>query len=391
VNNRNAGGAASGWIVGPWVDGPWIIGGSFLGFLFLALCAYQLVPAVTLWFLWVTLIDTPHFFGTYSRAYLDRRYFSQHRRRLLLSLLLFLTGPAVVGLCFLLWKVGLAWYRAPLALLVSVFGLWAYWHVVRQHFGILRLYQARDPDGRSIMEAEQTLLYAGQLLPFLGLILRHPEARAMTGLAGAGPEWSVALSSPTRWSWEAALLWFIPTALSALCVRLLILYRRRTGPFFPFQRSALIVSVVSLSVAAGLSEIVREVPLILFGAFVTVVHDVQYGALVWFHHSNRFGVSGAEGTFGPAARLFQRWPAFVTAALAFGVVSRLGFCAADVHPGCAPLLRSSAIPLFGSVSLDVLIGTLAASFAMHHYTVDQHVWRPSQDPELRVDLRLVQS
>ncbi|MFO0968133.1 MAG: hypothetical protein U0793_21465 [Gemmataceae bacterium] len=99
----------------------------------------------TVWLIWYVFIDVPHFFGTYARTYLDRGEFPQTQALLLGSLVFPLIGPALI-LVADLWLGGVA-LRRPSNCSSSSASLWAYWHVVRQHYGILALYKPEQRRG----------------------------------------------------------------------------------------------------------------------------------------------------------------------------------------------------------------------------------------------------
>jgi len=94
------------WIVSPRADLLWFIGGALGGYLLLYLHAGLGLDMITVWFLWVVLLDSPHFFGTYSRTYFDREEWQRRRKLLLGSLAWFLVGPAVLGLSYLGYRLG---------------------------------------------------------------------------------------------------------------------------------------------------------------------------------------------------------------------------------------------------------------------------------------------
>ena len=60
------------WIVSPRFDLAWFIGGAATGYGMLALHAVFGLDIVMVWFAWFVLLDSPHFFATWSRTYLDR-------------------------------------------------------------------------------------------------------------------------------------------------------------------------------------------------------------------------------------------------------------------------------------------------------------------------------
>ena len=44
--------------------------------------------------------------------------------------------------------------------------------------------------------------------------------------------------------------------------------------------------------------------------------------------------------------------------------------------------------LFGTISWSDLLGAVFIGFAMHHYWVDQFIWRPGKSEQLRRELKL---
>src|ERR1700733_12844917 len=81
------------WIVGKRVDLAAFIGGALAGYLVFFMHAGLGWDMVLIYVLFLTFLDTPHFFGTYLRTYLDRQEFKARRGLLLGSLLWLLAGP----------------------------------------------------------------------------------------------------------------------------------------------------------------------------------------------------------------------------------------------------------------------------------------------------------
>ena len=82
--------------------------------------------------LWAILIDAPHVFGTFSRTYFDRT----ERRNRGVAL-----GVFVLLYC---WPV-LVWWE-PVLSSSSIAALWAYYHLVKQHYGFMVLYKKKNDD-----------------------------------------------------------------------------------------------------------------------------------------------------------------------------------------------------------------------------------------------------
>lgn len=373
-----------GWIAGPGTDLAWFIGGAALGYALFALHAVLALDMVTVWLFWFTLSNMPHFFGTYVRLYLDRE---ERRRRPALawgSLGVVAAGPGVLLVCAALYRAGgglARWHRVPFEALGVFVVLWAYWHMVRQHYGFLALYrrknQDNDPADRRV---DNTLLYVSLLGPLAAFVVSHPDARESVGLAAR-----------VAGGWEAAVVRLAQGALvvaaAAFAARQWQRWRRREALNLP--KILFFLALVPLYTLIGHHPATLTAPVVAFAAFVTVFHDVQYHAIVYNHQRNRCHRPGADArAYGLGALVTRSVWLYLGCAIGMGVLGWAVSCRLDVHSGCVPLLHSDAVPLFGRVTLrDLLVG-LTLGLSMHHYFVDQFLWRPSQSAALRRDLGL---
>jgi len=102
---------------------------------------------------------------------------------------------------------------------------------------------------------------------------------------------------------------------------------------------------------------------------VTIVHNLQYHALIWFHNRNRYGTDSGEGRYGRIPPAISRsLMSYAAAALIFSVLYRI--------PGFA----------LGKVS-DLAFGFFCG-FGLTHYYLDSRIWRVRHDPALRKVLNL---
>ena len=99
---------------------------------------------------------------------------------------------------------------------------------------------------------------------------------------------------------------------------------------------------------------------------MTIVHNLQYHAIVWFHNRNRYGSGDGHGWI-PAA-VSRSLLAYVGIGLAFSLLYRI--------PGFA----------LGKVS-ELAFGFFCG-FGLTHYYLDSRIWRVKSDPGLRVALRM---
>ena len=118
------------WIISQRDDLVWLIGSVASSYLLLVLYVKGILPLIPMVALWAILIDAPHVFGTFSRTYFDRIE-RQNRGRLLWgSLAFFAVGPIMVYA-----GAGRDFFFAA--------ALWAYYHLVQQHYGFMVLYKRR--------------------------------------------------------------------------------------------------------------------------------------------------------------------------------------------------------------------------------------------------------
>jgi hypothetical protein len=102
---------------------------------------------------------------------------------------------------------------------------------------------------------------------------------------------------------------------------------------------------------------------------VTIVHNLQYHALIWFYNRNRYAGEGAETRFG-------RIPSAVGRSL-------LGYAA-------MALLFSALyrVPGFQLGQMSQLAFGFFSGFGLTHYYLDSRIWRVRHDPSLREALQL---
>src|SRR6266536_4445573 len=154
------------WIINAREDLIWFIGSVASSYALLILYTQGVVTLVPMVALWAILIDAPHVFGTFSRTYFDRTERRDRARLLWWSLLFFIVGPALVAL-----GAGLVFFFLA--------ALWAYYHLVKQHYGFMVLYKKKNGDLAPIDNAlDRLLLLFAFNYPFIAFIARDPEAMA---------------------------------------------------------------------------------------------------------------------------------------------------------------------------------------------------------------------
>jgi hypothetical protein len=328
--------SADRWIIGRGVDLSLVIGSALAGYACLLLYAACHVPITLLWWFWSVGFDGTHIFATASRTFFDRTARARHPGLLYGSLAFFFAlGPAMV----------LAGAVQVLAILV---GGWAYYHVIRQHYGFMVLYKVKGHDLRRL-DNNLDRVFLGVMLifpPFHRFFLHHPEELGLHfRLAGLEP-----------------FLWAIVAATVA--VYLVRQWQRgRAGEPVNVPKYLLFAAVIPLHwLTFAYMSWQAAAPT------VTIVHNLQYHAIVWFHNRNRYD--------GPDAAGFGRIPAAVSRSLLAYVALGLAFSLLYRVPGYA----------LGKVS-ELAFGFFCG-FGMTHYYLDSRIWRVRHDPGLRAALGL---
>src|SRR5215203_4177576 len=143
------------WLISAREDLVWFIGSVVTSYALFALYVWGWVPLVPMVAAWAILVDAPHVFATFSRTYFDRE--ERHARGRLLwgSLLFFAVGPlaVVVGVGFLFFFLA---------------ALWAYYHLVKQHYGFMVLYKKKNADLSEIDNTiDRAFIFLGMTYPLL--------------------------------------------------------------------------------------------------------------------------------------------------------------------------------------------------------------------------------
>lgn len=315
--------ARTRWIAGRNVDLAFVSGSSLAGFFYIFLYSACHIPISYLWWFWSVGFDGTHIFATASRTYFDPAARRKDAPLLFGSAaILFALGPALV----------LLGAKHLLALIVAV---WAYYHVVRQHYGFMVLYKVKNND-MAPRDNRLDRLFVGVMLiapPFLRFFVRHPEE----------------LGIPFRLGWSEPLVWI---AVAGTAIAWGARQFRATARNTP--KYLLLAGIVPLHwLTFALMSWQAAVPT------VSIVHNLQYHALVWFHNRNWYGEQRA---------ITRSLLAYAGAALVFSAAYRI--------PGFR----------LGQVS-DLAFGFFCG-FGMTHYYLDSRIWRVRRDPELKEALQL---
>src|SRR6266404_859361 len=198
-----------GWIINKKDDLIWFIGSVVTSYAFLAanlvLVKLGLSVMIMTW-IWALGFDGPHVFGTISRTYADNEERKKRAKLYYGTLSLFLLGPAMV----LAGRLKLLGTEAWGPIFFFFASLWAYYHLVKQHYGFMILYKKKNNDLAEIDNLiDRAFILLGMTYPFVRFLTHSYAAKERLETMG------LSAHSETVW-------WFETLVFSAFVVSLIL-------------------------------------------------------------------------------------------------------------------------------------------------------------------------
>lgn len=382
------------WIINAREDLIWFIGSVASSYLLLVLYVTGLLPLIPMVAGWAILIDAPHVFGTFSRTYFDKSEWKTRKRLMLGSILFFVIGPVMV-----LLGAGFTFF--------FVAALWAYYHLVKQHYGFMVLYKKKNNDLAPIDNAlDRWLLMFAFNYPFVQFIANDPAA-----MARVPPILRGGVNAVATMMLIGTIVLFI--AWVARQVQRVVLREALNVPKYLLLAAAIPLHWIALFTPMPAKPIALV-------AILTIYHNLQYHRLIWFHNK-KYAVrpslqaergwgevaaaanptltlpAGGEETrreqkgrpvetghsdYGPAALISRRLIYYLGFGILFGLIYQgprqyLGYL--NLHTGDSPAALSTPIQL----GIAFLWG-----YAFIHYYLDSKIWRVRRDPAVGKALKM---
>ena len=332
------------WIVSPRYDLTFFIGSCVLTFLFFGL--YRVAhnfgfilrgdSILITYFLFTALLDHPHIFQTFSRTHYDKAEFAKRRTLYTWGL----GGFIAAGFVFL----ALGW-EAYLIVGAAIYGTW---HIIRQHYGFLKIYKGLNDDRAPLDNVlDAAAFYTGMFSCFFydygdtnGPLVVYGDLKVT--VPNVPGEWG-------EWGWNLFLV------LITLVVFRQV-WRAATGRRVNVPKLLLMASSLGTHYFIFFAT---ATPFLVAEALETAYHDAQYQGWVMHYQRKRFP---------DVKRVALKWLGLgLLYGLIVGVVEILGL----MRPG------SWAMWLFVPFTMVVIF----------HYYVDGLIWRMRDDPSLRDLLR----
>lgn len=327
------------WIISRNQDLIWFIGSAFISYFALGLMALG-VGVALIQFIWFFGVDGPHVQSTITRTYFDKAERARLGWYLWIPVPLLVLGPAMV------W--------AGLASLFFLFAVcWQQFHIVKQHFGFMMLYKAKNKDrDHTDFLLDRWLLLGSLLIPLGMFVLR---------------------TRPLLTQSVPLLAWLPAVALGLYAIMVAAWLVRqwqklRAGAPRNWPKLGLFAMVVPLQWIAllygshfGPNGIVRA------GIALGLFHSFQYHRLMWFHNRNRYTEPGAVERHGLAARLVSNVGVYIAIAIGLNLV--LNFVPSALLP-----YQTVQAAVWG--------------VAFTHYCMDARIWHVCSDKGLAAALRM---
>ena len=354
-----------GWIINKKDDLIWFIGSVITSYAFLAanlfLVRFGLSVMIVTW-IWALGFDGPHVFGTISRTYADNE---ERRKRAKLyygTLGLFLLGPAMV----LAGQARLFGTEAWGPVFFFFASLWAYYHLVKQHYGFMILYKKKNSDlGEMDNLIDRTFILLGMTYPFVRFLTHSYAAKERLEGIGLSPQ------SESIW-------WFETLVFSAFVVSSILFAGRLLQKVF-LKLPVNIPKLLLLGAAVPMHWIVLRMlepvqppsaAALAAVATLTIYHNIQYHRIIWFHNRNKYGRADSKN-YGAASRISKSVWSYIGFALVFGAVYH--------------------IPHYTIVKPDSFWMAFIWGGAFTHYYLDSKIWRVRRDAQLNDNLRMARA
>ena len=355
------------WIINAREDLLWFIGSVASSYVLLVLYVTRVVPLIPMVAGWAILIDAPHVFGTFSRTYFDASEWKTRKRLMLGSLLFFVVGPAMV-----LLGVGFTFF--------FIAALWAYYHLVKQHYGFMVLYKKKNNDLAPIDNTlDRLLLMFAFNYPFVAFIAGDP-----TAMARVPPILRSGVNT-------VAMLLLIGTIVLGIGWLVRQIQRAVSREPLDVPKYLLLAAAIPMHWIALMTPMPAK-PIALV-AILTIYHNLQYQRLIWFHNQKYTHSVGSRGSspivregvlnhpdpgrrYGPAAVISRRLIYYIGFGIIFGIIYQgprqyLGYL--NLHTGDSPAALS--LPIQSGIAF--LWG-----YAFIHYYLDSKIWRVRRDPSV---------
>ena len=366
-------GSSALWVKSPRFDLAFVSGGAFFTLGVAALAFGQPVLLPVLFWMWVVMFEGSHFWATFSRTYIDPDFRARNRTVLIGSLIFFVL-PAMA---ILLERSNPAVsYTTLYALFIFV---WSLYHNARQHYGFMSIYSGKAKMPAEIKGKLTLALYMCVAFAQIHFLLNF-KVTGVFGLASASEV------DPTLGFLVGELPKWLSLLAACYLVRAAWLGYREIGtrivPAVYYVGVCLIFYTVMFYGIAPRDRFVQNLggaeTLMLIAIMNSLFHNIQYHAIVWHYGQRRYRERATgDGQFGLARLIGGNTAAYIGAALLMGAT----FGAIVWHVGDWPSFAGAWTASYHAWAYVLFFGIIG-----HHFFLDQFIWRPSRQKDLKTYL-----
>ena len=352
------------WIVSPGYDLIWFFGASLLGYVVLWFHLGLGISGLILWWAWVLSVDSPHLFATYWLTYLNQRFRGENRLLLIGSLIwiAFPVALAVLG--------SITGFETPFKIYLLFVFLYGWWHILRQHYGFVVLYQIKSGEKIGVKSSvDFYFIHISLIIAFGSFLLQNYSVGNLIFSDNGG-------SLINRFG-----LFGLNTALLSLWWVLVIGYSiNQIRKYFQGQSESppkiayLALITVFYGVVYLVPEFAKNISFLAIPPIITVFHNVQYHALVWHLGPGKF----TEQPGGLGKLIGRSFLTYAAAALVFTAIYRGGIFGVR---GFLDFFEFGPMSFWRRFFVAVAFG-----IATHHYYLAQKIWRARSSPRRSVSL-----
>lgn len=370
--------SSSPWIYSKRFDSLFISGGAFFTLL-IAAVSFQFPHWLPFFFwIWVIAFEGSHFWATFSRTYFDTEYRKRNKGILVGSLVFFIFPFCAV----------IADFFDPTVSYMTLYGffifVWSLYHNARQHYGFTSIYSAKAGLTEQQKSSTVQALYFSIIVAQVYFLINFK----LTGTFGLMD----AFNENPSFQW---LISRLPIALTVYAIYLVAKSawslwqdkREKAIPIINYLITCLIFYPTMFYLIAPIDLFVQgqdgAQKLMLIAIMNSLFHNIQYHAIVWYYSQKRYNQSNHRERFGLSMRLNGTTGRYLAFSLIMGSI--FGFIV--WHVGDWPDLFGS----FENVSAYHWAYVLFFGIIGHHFYLDQKIWRPSKQTELRSYLKLEQN
>lgn len=344
---------------------------------------------------WAILLDAPHVWATLARTLFDPDEWRVRGKELRRSFLWFLIGPLTILVPYVLAAL-MARLDRPIPVssmaigaitFFVLFRLWAYYHVVRQHWGFFALYK-RKADDFSRHRLDAVFFNVSMYAP-LGLFMTSTFYADTPGMANLGLRQPLA-GDISLGSLLYPVVWAV--YLAVVAVYLAVQWTDwRSGRTVNGSKLLYMLPILPLHLAAFSHPIL----VIFVVPLVTVGHNIQYHCIVYSYGRRKY-FRDEDPRYRWARPLFRSLGAYAAAGLVFTFLFYKGPWVQWLEGVTGVALDEVVFNSLGMMagvrdpaSLGLgqqLFAAMLLGFAMQHYYLDAKIWRVNRDEDVQRNL-----